>query len=171
MTVGKPMSAKDGEPMHNATLYRSTIGALQYLCNTRPDIGYAINKLSQFLQAPTTVHWSGVKRVLRYLQGMKQQGLHISCSSRLVLKRFSDANWACCPNDRRSIADHCVFFGYSLVSWSSKKYHVVSRSSTELEYRALAHVAVDISWNESLLKEIGFPLTMTSVTWCDNVTP
>ena len=55
------------------------------------------------------------------------------------------------------------------MSWSSKKQQVVSRSSTESEYRALAHVAVEISWIESLLNELEFPLILPSVTWCDNL--
>jgi hypothetical protein len=56
MVVGKPLSIHDGEPMHIPTMYRSVIGALQYLTNTRPDIAFAVNNLSQFLQCPTTAH-------------------------------------------------------------------------------------------------------------------
>uniref|UniRef100_A0A803Q4P3 Reverse transcriptase Ty1/copia-type domain-containing protein n=1 Tax=Cannabis sativa TaxID=3483 RepID=A0A803Q4P3_CANSA len=164
MIVGKPLSLTDGNPMENATLYRSTVGALQYLCHTRPDIAYAVNKLSQFLQTPTDIHWSGVKRVLRYLQGTETKGLHISCSDRLSITGFSDADWAFCPNDKRSIAGYCVYLGDTLVSWSSKKQAVVSRSSTESEYRALAHVAAEISWVESLLNELQFPFPSPSVT-------
>ena len=44
--------------------YRSTVGGLQYLCMTRPDISFAVNKACQFLAAPTDVHWSAVKRII-----------------------------------------------------------------------------------------------------------
>uniref|UniRef100_A0A803PEH4 Integrase catalytic domain-containing protein n=1 Tax=Cannabis sativa TaxID=3483 RepID=A0A803PEH4_CANSA len=141
MTVGKPLSLTDGKQMENPTLYRSTVGALQYLCHTRPDIAY----------------------------GTKTKGLHISCSDRLSITGFSDADWACCPDDSRSVAGYCVYLGDTLVSWSSKKQVVVSRSSTESEYRALAHVAAEISWIESLLKELNFPFLSPSVTWYDNL--
>ena len=50
-----------------AFTYRSTVGGLQYLCMTRPDISFAVNKACQFLAAPTDVHWSAMKRILRYV--------------------------------------------------------------------------------------------------------
>ncbi|XP_062119207.1 secreted RxLR effector protein 161-like [Humulus lupulus] len=169
MITGKVLSKNDGAVLSNPTMYRSAIGALQYLCHTRPDIAFAVNKLSQFLQCPTTSHWSGVKRVLRYLKGTLHYGLHLGYCERLVLVGYSDADWACCPDDRRSIAGYCIYFGDSLVSWSSKKQAVVSRSSTESEYRALAHVASEITWIESLLKEFCFQLPGKPITWCDNI--
>ena len=49
MAVGKPISKLDGEPMSNPFVYRSAVGVLQYLTNTRPDITFAVNKLSQFM--------------------------------------------------------------------------------------------------------------------------
>ncbi|XP_062114395.1 secreted RxLR effector protein 161-like [Humulus lupulus] len=169
MVVGKPISSTDGDKLNNPTLYRSLLGALQYLCHTWPDISFPVNNLSQFLQEPATTHWSGAKRILRYLKGTVHNGLHIGESGNRSIVGYSDADWACCPDDRRSIASYCVYFGDSLVSWSSKKQVVVSSSSTEFEYRALAHVAAKIAWIESLLKELNFPLPSKSVTWCDNI--
>lgn len=52
----------DGSPPANATEFRSTIGALQYLSITRPDIAYAVNKLSQFMHQPSQPHWAAAKR-------------------------------------------------------------------------------------------------------------
>jgi histone deacetylase 1/2 len=59
----------------DATQYRSLVGALQYLTFTRPDISFAINKVCQFLHAPTTTHLSYVKRILRYIRGTIDHGL------------------------------------------------------------------------------------------------
>ncbi|XP_062075326.1 uncharacterized mitochondrial protein AtMg00810-like [Humulus lupulus] len=169
MTVGKPLSRTDGTLLENPTAYHNLIGGLQYLTHTRPDLSFVVNKLSQFLQAPTSVHWHAAKRVLRYLKGTIHYGLHIKFSEKLHLTGFFDADWACCPDDRKSIAGYCAYLGDTLVSWSSKKQAVVSRSSTESEYRALAQVSVEIAWIQALLQEFGFPLPATPITWCDNM--
>lgn len=132
------------------------MGALQYLTNTRPDISFVVNKLSQFLSAPTSVHWQVVKRLFRYLKGTRHHGLHIKYSCHLTLLGFSDADWGSCPDNRRSTGGYYVFLGDSLVNWSSRKQRVVSRSSTESENRSLANLATELAWTESLFKEIGF---------------
>ncbi|KAM6553215.1 hypothetical protein CsatB_013977 [Cannabis sativa] len=131
MTVGKVLSIQDGTPFENLTKHISLIGALQYLTHTKPDISFSVNKLSQFLKAPTDVCWSVAKKILRYLKGTQDHGLHIKYTDRLALTGYFDANWAWCPDDRNSVVGYCVYFGDSLVSWSSKKQAVISRSNTE----------------------------------------
>lgn len=121
MAAHKSLSIHSGEPLENPSQYRSAVGALQYLCNTRPDISFCVGKLSQFLSKPTTEHWKAVKRVLRYLRGTIHYGIHIKPSALLDIVAYSDADWASCPDDRRSVGGYCVFFGDSIVSWSSKK--------------------------------------------------
>ncbi|PNY02796.1 copia protein (gag-int-pol protein), partial [Trifolium pratense] len=142
MITGRQFT-NEGEPMAEPTMYRQAIGALQYLTNTRPDIAFAVNKLSQYMSSPTTDHWQGIKRILRYLQGTINFCLHIKPSTDLDIAGFSDADWATSIDDRKSMAGRCVFLGESLISWSSRKQRVVSRSSTESEYRALADLAAE----------------------------
>lgn len=113
--------------------------------------------------------WGAAKRILRYLKGILHHGLHIRHSDNLSLIGYSDADWACCPDDRRSIGGYCIYFGDTLISWSSKKQTVVSRSSTESEYRALAQTTAKIIWVEYLLKEMEFKPTFVPVIWCDNM--
>lgn len=110
-----------------------------------------------------------VKRVLRYLKGTKDFVLHVQPCNSYTLTGYSDADWACNRDDRRSTAGHCVYFGSTLVSWSSKKQHVIARSSAESEYRSLAQVVCEITWLESLLKELLISVTEVPVTWCDNL--
>ncbi|XP_050117694.1 uncharacterized protein LOC126595439 [Malus sylvestris] len=92
------------------------------------------------------VHFGAVKRILRYLQGTINHGIVYSTQSESNLTAFSDSNWAGDLNTRRSVTGYVVFIGNNPVSWQSKKQSSVSRSSTEAEYKALAHTATDIAW-------------------------
>jgi hypothetical protein len=130
------------------------VGALQYAMVTRPDLTFAVNKASQFMADPSDEHWQMVKRILRYLQGTLTHGLTFKPSSNLALHAYYDADWAGCPDDRRSTTGFAVFLGPNLISWSSKKQPIVSRSSTEAEYRSLAVTASELLWIMALLNEL-----------------
>lgn len=169
MVTGKQFSKADGIPLKDVTLYRRMVGSLQYLLTTRPEIAFAVNKLSQFLAAPTDVHFQAVKRVFRYLKGTHDLGLHLRPCKKLQLITYTDADWATNVDDRKSSGGFCVFLGDSLISWSSRKQRVVSRSSTESEYRALVDGAAEVCWLASLLKELGFSPSQPCVMKCDNL--
>lgn len=76
----------------DSTQYRSIVGALQYLTLTRPDLAFAVNKVCQFLHAPTSVHWTAVKRIIRYVQHTMNIGLYFEMSKSLTLSAFLDAD-------------------------------------------------------------------------------
>ena len=103
----------------DATRYNSIVGALQYLTLTRPDITFSVNKVCQFLHAPTTVHWSVVKRIIRYLKLFTRLGLHIHRSMSTLVSAYSDADWAGDIDDRRSTSRLAVCLGSNLVSSSA----------------------------------------------------
>lgn len=169
MVTGRKFTIEDGKPMKDPYLYRKAIGSLQYLTTTRPDIAFSVNKLSQFLAHPTETHFQGVKRIFRYLQGTKDVGLLIKPVDVFKIVALTDADWATDTDDRKSMGGMCVYLGDSLLSWSSRKQKVVSRSSTESEYRALADCAAEIRWIVSLLTELGIRLKQPSLIWCDNL--
>ena len=138
----------------NVTEYRSIIGALQYLVLTRPELAFLVNKLNQFLAAPTEKHWVACKKILRYLKATKDYGLIFKTGDRISLTVYTDADWACDVDDRKSVGAYCVYIGQNLVSWSSKKQQTVARSSTESEYRALSTACAEIVWIQVLLGEL-----------------
>ncbi|XP_019188346.1 PREDICTED: uncharacterized protein LOC109182649 [Ipomoea nil] len=157
------------QPYENPTQYRRLVGALQYLTITRPDLSYAVNRLCQFMHAPTTDHWVLLKRVLRYIKGTLNYGLRLSPSTSPDIHAFSDSDWAGCPVDRKSTSGYAVFLGTNLVSWLSRKQRTVARSSTEAEYKALADVSAEVTWIVSLLRELGLHFGNPATLWCDNL--
>jgi hypothetical protein len=82
---------------------------------------------------------------------------------------FCDSDWVGCPDDRRSTTCFAVFLGDCLIAWSAKKQAVVSRSSTEAEYRSLSIITAELFWIRMLLKEIQVYLAAPPVQWCDNI--
>ncbi|BBH06313.1 hypothetical protein Prudu_017933 [Prunus dulcis] len=103
-----------------------------------------------------------------YLQGTLQFGVTFSPGS-MVLSGYCDADWAGDPNTRRSTTGYVVFLGSNPISWSSKKQASVSRSSTEAEYRALAHCAADISWIRQVLCDLHMIVPEAPLLHSDNL--
>ncbi|KAF5453191.1 hypothetical protein F2P56_028111 [Juglans regia] len=111
----------EGESFHDPALYRKLVGKLLYLANMRPDLSYNVNLLSQFMDTPRVSHYDAVLKILKYIKGTPRQGIFLHANSIMELVAYSDANWANCPDTRRSTIGFCVFIGNSLVSWKSKK--------------------------------------------------
>jgi hypothetical protein len=84
------------------------VGALQYLTLIRSDISYAVNKVRQYLHAPTTVHWTAAKRILKYVKHTVSMGLKYMKSTSTLVSAFSDADWVGCLDDRRSTRGFAV---------------------------------------------------------------
>ncbi|XP_066320312.1 uncharacterized mitochondrial protein AtMg00810-like [Miscanthus floridulus] len=121
-----PIDAKgklsaDGAPIDDATSYRSLAGALQYLTVTRLDLAFAVQQACLHMHDPRVPHQALLKRILRYVRGTSSMGLHLCGSRNLSITAYSDADWAGCPDTRRSTSGFCVFLGDALVSWSSKR--------------------------------------------------
>ena len=161
--------ADAGPSVADPTAYRSLVGALQYLTFTRPDIAYAVQQVCLHMHDPRETHLVAAKRILRYLQGTLSHGLVIPRTAPTQLRVYTDADWAGCPDTRRSTSGYAVFLGGSLVSWSSKRQPTVSRSSAEAEYRAVANGVAEATWLRQLLQELHHPLDSACLIYCDNV--
>ena len=158
-----------GPALDAPTDYRAALGGLQYLTLTRPDVAFAVNRLSQYMHKPTSDHWLALKRLLRYLCGTLDKGITIFRDSPLSLHAFSDADWAGDKDDYISTMGHVVFLGRTPLTWCSKKQKSIARSSTEAEYRAVASTTAEVMGIRNLLQELGVQLTASPVIYCDNL--
>jgi histone deacetylase 1/2 len=120
-----PLSTSETLQLHggfaatNSTIFKSVIGALQYLSLTRPDISLSINHLAQFMHKLTHSYWFVVMRLLRYLKGTLYHGLHLRSSSSISCTAYSDADVddrAGNVDDRTSTSSYIVFLGSNPIS-------------------------------------------------------
>lgn len=157
-----------GSALSDPSVYRRLIGRLLYLTHSRPDISYAVSHLSQFLHSPTDQHLTATMRIVKFIKGTPGQGLFFPATSQPLLKGFSDSDWGACADTRRSLTGFCFFLGTSLISWKSKKQAVVSRSSSEAEYRALAQATCEAQWLLFLLKDMNIQHPSPVILYCEN---
>lgn len=84
------LNASDGEILQDPEFYRFLIGKLNFLTNTRPDLSYTVQLLSQFMQVPRTSHSETLHHTLRYIAHSAGQGIKLQNPESLTLQAFSD---------------------------------------------------------------------------------
>jgi hypothetical protein len=168
MELNVHLVATDGEPLEDPTRYRYIVGSLVYLSVTRPDISYSVYFLSQFISAPTQIHYSHLLCVMRYLCETISHRLFFPRSSSLQLHAYCDATWASDPSDRRSLSTYCIFLGGSLIAWKTKKHVTVSHSSGEVELRAMALMTAEVTWLRWLFEDFCVSVSMPTPLLSDS---
>jgi hypothetical protein len=121
------------------------------------------------MHAPREPHLTALKRILRYLCGSLDYGLLLRPSPTSELVVYTDADWAGCPDTRRSTSGYTMFLGANLIFWAAKRHPVVSRSSVEAEYCTVANGVAEASWLRRLLHELHSPLQRVTLVYCDNI--
>ena len=106
---------------------------------TQPDMAFAVSVVSQHLPSPHEVHFEALYQILRYLKMTPGKGLFFEMSENRSIEAFIDADLVGSIEDRKSTSGYCTKVWGNLVTWRSKQQNVVSRSSAEAEFRALAH--------------------------------
>ncbi|PLW47587.1 hypothetical protein PCASD_08181 [Puccinia coronata f. sp. avenae] len=143
----KPDKAKTSGP------YNQLIGSLLWAVQcTRPNISFAISRLSQFLRNPSDAHWKAGLRVLKYLVATKH--LRLCLGGSLTCSGYSDSDWAEDREDRRSTSAYTFRLGNVAISWKSCKQATVLPSSTEAEYKAMSNSCKEGLWLRKLLSEL-----------------
>jgi len=171
-----PMQAKlklsrdSDSPRVDATEYRSLVGSLRYLVNTRPDLAFSVGYVSRFMEEPHEDHLAAVKHILRYIAGTRDWGLKYvrKKGDQPALIGFSDSDLAGDIDSRKSTTGIIFFLGESPISWQSAKQKVVALSSCEAEYIAAATAACQGVWLARLLSEILDSVVIKPVLRVDN---
>ena len=165
------LSAEEREQLAKLP-YRSLVGSLMYVASgTRPDIMFAVSKLSRFLSCYREAHWQAAVRVVRYLKGTRDMELELGgVSTSLSLIGYCDSDYANDPRHegRRSVAGHCFSLGSGMVSWSSKKQKTIADSTCAAEYMAASEAGRELVWLRTLLGELGFGSALPTPLLCDN---
>ena len=132
-----------GDPQDIITApYREAVGSLMYLSvATRPDITFAVNQASRFLENPTTVHWKAVKRILKYLKGTINHGVYFKRNAPRKLLAYSDSAYAGDLQIRRSTTVYVLKLASGTISWNSQRQQSVALSTTDAEYMAACQTA------------------------------
>ncbi|XP_071723317.1 uncharacterized mitochondrial protein AtMg00810-like [Rutidosis leptorrhynchoides] len=154
--------------MKDPTKYKRLVGRLLYLTITRPDICFAINHVSQFMKQPKKSHYQAAIRIVRYIKSNPGEGLFMIRNNELEMKAYCDSDWASCIINRRSVTGYCVKLGKSLISWRSRKQKIVSRSSSESEYRVMADTIAELMWLKGLLVKLGVKIDQPMKLFRDN---
>src|SRR3954469_16813332 len=139
----------------DATQYRRLVGSLRYLSHTRPDLAFSVGYVSRFMQRPTTEHQQAVKRIIRYVAGTLDHGLHYPrCPGATHFVGYSDSDHAGDIDTSKSTSGILFFLGKCLVSWQSVKQQVVAMSSCEAEYMAASTACTQPLWLARLLGDL-----------------
>lgn len=150
--------------------YREAVGSLLFLATaTRPDIAFAVNQVSRYLEKHDDSHWQAIKRIIRHLQGTANFGICFSAnSSAFQLLGYSDADYASDKGTRRSTSGYVFLLASEPITWSSERQKMVTLSTTEAEYVAATSATKEVIWLRRLLKDFGCGCVGASDLYVDN---
>ncbi|GJZ48171.1 zinc finger, CCHC-type containing protein, partial [Tanacetum coccineum] len=157
LNIGKPVDQLE---------YSRAISCLMYaMTSTRPNIAYAVGRLSRFTSNPSRHHWHAITRVFKYLKGTMNYGLsYVRYPS--VLEVYSDASWINHIEDSSSTSGWMFLLGGGAISWASKKQTCIIGSTMESEFVALAAAGKEAEWLRTLIHEIPIwpkPIALISI--------
>ncbi|KAB5588052.1 hypothetical protein CTheo_8507 [Ceratobasidium theobromae] len=166
-TVLMPRTPEEAAPDYP---YLSAIGRLLWLALTvRPELAYIVGALARHTQSFTNAHITAIKRVLRYLAGTPEVGIHYKTYENDDMEiRYSDSSYRNKEEGRKSISGYAFMYCGAAVAWSSKSQPVVAASTQEAEYIALTHATKHAMWMRQFLLELGLPTSVPTPILTDN---
>ena len=156
-TPGKPHSvlSKNTGEVVDIEQYRSLVGKIMFFATkVGPTICYAVRDLAAHMSNPGEPHWEALKRLVGYMKGVKLNGMALYKPDDLRLVAACDADYAKCPDTRKSIGGEVHTLGGCLIAFSSRGQNTVSMSSCESEYKSACSTSKEMKFHQMLLEEI-----------------
>jgi hypothetical protein len=141
-----------------------------YLASTsRPDILFAMRKLSQFTSNLEDDHWRALERVMHYLTGTMDYGIHYS-GYPTVLEGYSNTNWISDDDELYATSGYVFTLGGAAILWRSCKQTIITRSTMEVELTTLDTTIMEADWFRELLMDLPIieKLLLAILMNCDN---
>ena len=169
MALNEKLTKSDGASKANASQFQSLLGSLIYLTNTRPDIVHAVSVIPRFMSDPSQLHFFAAKKVMRYVNGTKNFGLHYVKEEDNSLIGYTDSDWAGSIDDRKSTSGYVFCLGTKPITWSSKKQSTIALSSAKAKYISATTAACEAIWLRKFLKDVKQGQKSATVIYCDNM--
>jgi len=145
------------------TQYAQIIGSLLHLMNFfRPNIAYAVGRLSRYTHGPNQDHWDALVRFMRYLRGTMDYGIEYS-GFPIVLEGYSDGNWISDSEETKSTSGYVFTLGGGAVAWRSAVQTIIARSTMESEFVALEMAGSEVEWLKNFLANIPLGMKPTPI--------
>ena len=151
----------NNEPVNDAIRHKfqQVIGSLLYIMlGTRPDIAYAVTKLSQYSANPSQDHLNRALYICHYLVGTSNYAMVYDGANGKGFQAYADSDWGSNTENRRSTTGYMISLASAVFTWNSRAQKTVALSSTEAEYMSLSDTSRQVVWVRSLLEEIGFTI-------------
>ena len=148
------------ELAEKAKWYCSTLASCIYFAMwTRPDIAFAISKLSKFSRNPGIKHVQALKRLLRYLKGTANRCLVYSFANappRTGVYGYFDAAHADDADTLKTTMAYVFFFEGCAISWKTKLHTSVTLSTNHSEYCAASKAAREAKWLDKIFSCLNY---------------
>ncbi|XP_023745073.1 uncharacterized mitochondrial protein AtMg00810-like [Lactuca sativa] len=154
MDCNKKFTKAQDEKEVDATEYRSLVGRLRYLLQTRPDLGLSVGIVIRYMQTPKLSIMAAVQQILRYMKGTIGYGIFYPHENHGKLIGYSDSSHNADEDDGRSTTGHVFYLGKSPITWCSQKQDTVGLSSCEAEYMAASVASCQAVWLKDLIEEV-----------------
>jgi hypothetical protein len=153
-----PSRQPDEPALDENVPYRSVVGSLFYLLITRPDLAYSLSVISRHCHDPCQRHWQAVKRILRYVKGTADYGIHYDSIMSKSMSVYTDASHN--QDEGRGQGGYLTRLGHNPISWWSGRFTLTGLSPQENEIMAIHEGYREVMSLKHICSDLDFKLEL-----------